>query len=206
MTGSCTTIQTSLESFAEQGLKQAAVDWQKELAHASDRVGEFTLAHKDKLVQAEKTVDNYVTKELLQDIPTGKSNLCYLLCWSKECLSSVGMTPQRHQFHYPSDLTRTRPHPELLEEFRSAREAAMTLPQLPESDSELETSSTSVSTMMLCTTPVLWQECMSRPKGGKGASDFRRVLLLHPKGGSYTPGCGNTNLDYGMPHFDSKGY
>jgi hypothetical protein len=58
------------------------------------------------------------------------------------------MTPQRHQFHYPSDLTRTRPHSELLEEFRSAREAAMTLPELPESDSELETSSTSVSTSL----------------------------------------------------------
>ena len=64
----------------------------------------------------------------------------------KECFICAGMTPQRRQFHYPSDLTRTRPHSELLEEFRSAQEAAMTLPQLPESDSELETSSTSVST------------------------------------------------------------
>lgn len=65
------------------------------------------------------------------------------------------MTPQRRQFHYPSDITRTRPHSELLEEFRSAREAAMTLPQLPESDSELETSSTSVSTIDLALYPGL---------------------------------------------------
>lgn len=72
MSGSCTTIQTSLESFAEQGLKQAAADWQKELAHTSDRVCEFALAHKDKLEQAKKTIDNYVTKELQHDIPTGK--------------------------------------------------------------------------------------------------------------------------------------
>ena len=72
MSGSCTTIQTSLERFTEQDLKQAAADWQKELTHASDRVCEFAVAHKDKLEQAKKTVDNYVTKELRHDIPTGK--------------------------------------------------------------------------------------------------------------------------------------
>ena len=136
-----------MESFAEQGLKQTAAGWQEELAHASDRVSEFTLAHKDKLEQAKKTVDNYVTKELVQDIPTGKLDPHYSLYWGKACFNSVGMTPQRRQFHYPSDLICTRPHSELLEEFRSAQEAVMTLPQLPESDSELETNSTSVSTI-----------------------------------------------------------
>ena len=65
-------------------------------------------------------------------------------------LNSAGMTPQRRQFHYPSDLICTRPHSELLDEFRSVREAAMTLPQLPESDSELETSSISVSVIDKC--------------------------------------------------------
>ena len=79
MSNSCTTIQASLEGFTEQNLKQAVTDWKKELAHTSDQVSEFTLAHKDKLDQVKKTVDNYVTKELLQDIPTGKSNLCYSL-------------------------------------------------------------------------------------------------------------------------------
>jgi hypothetical protein len=72
MNGSCTTIQTSLENFTEAGLKQAAADWQKELAHASDRVNEFAIAHKDKLKQAKENVDNYVAKELQHDIPTGK--------------------------------------------------------------------------------------------------------------------------------------
>ena len=62
--------------------------------------------------------------------------------------NNAGMTPQRRQFHYPSDLRQTRPHSDLLEEFRSAREAAMSLPQLPESDSEMETSSISVSMHM----------------------------------------------------------
>lgn len=46
-------------------------------AHASDSVGEFALTHRDKLELAKKTVDNYVTKELQHDIPTGKQNLCY---------------------------------------------------------------------------------------------------------------------------------
>ena len=77
MNDSCTTIQTSLENFTEQGLQQVAVHWQKELAHASDSVGEFALTHRDKLELAKKTVDNYVTKELQHDIPTGKQNLRY---------------------------------------------------------------------------------------------------------------------------------
>ena len=72
---SCTKIRTSLESFADQGLKQAADDWKKELADDSDCVSEFTLTHRNKLEQAKRTVDNYVTNELLQDIPTGKSDL-----------------------------------------------------------------------------------------------------------------------------------
>ena len=72
MNDSCTTIQTSLESFAEQGLKQAAADWQTGLAHASDQVNEFAVAHQDKLKQAKQNVDNYVAKELQRDIPTGR--------------------------------------------------------------------------------------------------------------------------------------
>lgn len=46
----------------------------------------------------------------------------------------IGVTPQRRDFRYPTKLTQTRAHTELLEEFRRDRE--ITLPELPESDSE----------------------------------------------------------------------
>lgn len=49
------------------------------------------------------------------------------------------MTPQRRDFHYPQQLTRTRPHTELLEDFRSGN---TTLAGLPENDTEEETSTT----------------------------------------------------------------
>jgi len=49
------------------------------------------------------------------------------------------VTPQRRDFHYPQQLTRTRPHTELLEDFRSGN---TTLAGLPENDTEEETSKT----------------------------------------------------------------
>ena len=58
----------------------------------------------------------------------------------------LGVTPQRRAFAYPSQLTRTRPHFELLEEFRaSVSTVPSSLPELPESDDETDTSSAAVS-------------------------------------------------------------
>ena len=47
-----------------------------------------------------------------------------------------GTTPQRRDFTYPPSLTTTRPHAELLDEYRvSVRSKFMAdLPELPESD------------------------------------------------------------------------
>ena len=155
MTTSCGSIQASLGNIAEQGIKQMASTWQEELVHASERVSEFTLAHKDKLGQAEASVGRYMTEELKQDIPTGNNCININECLY-ECMSyHLGTTPQRRQFHYSSDLKRTRPHSDLLEEFRSTREAAMTLPQLPESDSELETSLDSASYAVMASVSIL---------------------------------------------------
>ena len=72
MGGTCTSIKDSLESFAEQNLKDATQEWQRELGHASESVGKFSTVHKDKLGKAKETVDRYITHELKQDVPTGK--------------------------------------------------------------------------------------------------------------------------------------
>lgn len=71
MSASCVSVQTSLESFVEKDIKQVAAEWQKKLVHTSNGVSEFSVAHKDKLDHAERTVDRYITQELQQDIPTG---------------------------------------------------------------------------------------------------------------------------------------
>ena len=64
-----------------------------------------------------------------------------------KCLGFMraGVTPQRREFGYPSQLSKTREHKELLEEFRSNMANTNTLPRLPESDSEWEGSTTDVS-------------------------------------------------------------
>ena len=61
-----------------------------------------------------------------------------------------GMTPQRRDFQYPQQLTRTRSHTELLEEYRSTvmKSNATVLPKVPESDIEEDTS-TNVSQLVL---------------------------------------------------------
>lgn len=53
----------------------------------------------------------------------------------------VGLTPQRRDFSYPSHLTKTRDHTDLLEEYRT-NVPSMTLPALPESDYEWDANST----------------------------------------------------------------
>lgn len=54
----------------------------------------------------------------------------------------TGQTPQRRQFSYPVQLTQTRPHFELLEEFRSTlRSSASLLPEVPESEEDSMTVS-----------------------------------------------------------------
>ena len=72
VTCTCTSIQDSLESFAEQNLKKAVQEWQTELSHTSDRVGKFSTVHGDKLGKAKEVVDKYITHELKQDVPTGR--------------------------------------------------------------------------------------------------------------------------------------
>lgn len=64
-------------------------------------------------------------------------------------LFSQGMTPQRREFTYPRHLSKTRPHPELLEEFRAsvkAREEGgdARLCDIPESSEEESTSLVSI--------------------------------------------------------------
>lgn len=63
----------------------------------------------------------------------------------------AGATPQRRDFSYPHSLTTTRPHSDLLDEFRtSARDKLMEgLPELPE-DSESDVSTVLYSSMMSC--------------------------------------------------------
>ena len=62
-----------------------------------------------------------------------------------------GMTPQRRDFQYPQQLTRTRPHTELLEEYRSTtmKSNATVLPRVPESDMEEDTSTTVSQTSLV---------------------------------------------------------
>ena len=72
LTGTCTSIQDSVESFAEQNVINATQEWQTELSHASDCVGKFSTVQEEKLGKTKKMVDNYITHELKQDVPTGR--------------------------------------------------------------------------------------------------------------------------------------
>ena len=49
-------------------------------------------------------------------------------------MSTPGKTPQRRDFSYPQHLSQTRPHTDLLRNFHPT----ITLPPLPESDTEEE--------------------------------------------------------------------
>jgi kinesin family protein 11 len=74
------------------------------------------------LENSRQDVDNFLTSELKVDIPTGT-------------------TPQRRNFEYPRILSKTSPHPKILEEFRKKyieQEAVETALPSDESDDDVE--------------------------------------------------------------------
>ena len=94
----------------------------------------FGSSHSGLIDSADSCVKQFT---LVQDVATGISLACLLAQGTYLCCCFVGMTPQRREFSYPSQLTRTKPHSELLEEFRSTAKS-LALTELTESDVEFE--------------------------------------------------------------------
>ena len=67
------------------------------------------------------------------------------------------MTPQRRDFYYPNKLTSTRPHSDLLDDFRTMSKS-MALPELPESE-ESDSLVRAIHVMLNCTKHKLIRQC-----------------------------------------------
>lgn len=131
VSSSCALIQDSLDALREQNMRRTAQQFAEgEVSSLSEAATQFAAAQGSLLQATQGSIDKYVLEEVQEDIPTG-------------------VTPQRREFGYPSQLTKTREHKELLEEFRSNMASANTLPRLPESDSEWEGSTTDESAVDL---------------------------------------------------------
>jgi kinesin family protein 11 len=111
MQESCSVLHSSLSSLASGGVAQ----WWEDTATLSSAIAQFAESQRAGVAAAGERVSRYVSQEIAVDVPTGK-------------------TPQRRNFSYPPSLAQTRPHSELLRDFRPT----VSLPPLPESDSEEE--------------------------------------------------------------------
>ena len=126
-------------------MKGTAQEWTEEVKVVADSIDQFSSGQDKELKNMQLTLDKYVSEELKKDIPTGN-----LMVLRKSCTLNLfiylfhsGVTPQRRDFSYPSHLTKTREHSQLLEEFRASN--IKSLPELPDSDSEWDTTGYSTS-------------------------------------------------------------
>lgn len=136
MMESCSTLHSSLDSMATSGVSQSASQWKDDAASLSSAIGKFADSQGTGIAAAAKIVSHYISEDLAVDLPTG-THIATLTCivQATSCeFSSPGKTPQRREFSYPQHLAQTRPHSDLLRDFQPS----ITLPPLPESDTEEE--------------------------------------------------------------------
>lgn len=157
----CTSIQESLQTLADVTVQDTAQQWTEEVKGVTDAIGQFASDQDNLLKKTWCTVEKYASGDLKKDIPTG--NACHAMSLHMQnghailatdlvllhLLLFLGITPQRRDFSYTSHLTRTREHEELLEEYRTNVDVK-SLPEQPESETELESNSAEVSQISKC--------------------------------------------------------
>lgn len=109
-------IQSSLDSFCHAGIHDPAAQWKHCIRAQSDCTEEFAASHASLIDNAQGGVTRLAHQEFLHDVPTGEETLGPFCCTHSLCWVIVGTTPQRRDFVYSRQFTRTKPHSELLEQ------------------------------------------------------------------------------------------
>lgn len=94
----CGALQTSLTALSEQNIQPAGRQWVGKVGAFASQVGEFGFTQAGMLEQTRTMVDSYISKELVQDIPTGKIvvSACIIVFM---CSRAAGQSAGRREEH-----------------------------------------------------------------------------------------------------------